>query len=50
MFRGLFERSGVLIAAAVGVISGVYIFDGPLREAAAARNKPPKAAGERSAW
>ena len=49
MFRGLFERSGVLIAAMVGVLSGVYIFDGPLREAAA-RNKPPGAAGERSAW
>jgi len=40
MFRGLFDRSGVLVAAAVGVISGFYLFDKPLREAASRVKRP----------
>lgn len=45
--RGLFERSGVLIAAAVGVLSGFYIFDKPLRDAASRSAASPK---DGSAW
>lgn len=40
MLRGLFERSGMLLAAAIGVLSGFYIFDQPLRDAARRKGVP----------
>jgi hypothetical protein len=40
MLRSLFERSGLLVAAVVGVLSGFQLFDKPLREAAARKGAP----------